>query len=102
MGLRLPVVIDYITKTRHPICVDNTCEFTSKCAQHDSAGQFREESGFTPDLAFLKSGWACTKQETNKSGMLIWVNGKYVQYQGPGYSDAEDYDDSGEVDEFFA
>lgn len=92
MTLRVPVKIDYIESTHHPICEDDTCGFTTKCAQHGSAGQYREESGFTPDLSLTRGGWVCTKQETDRSGMLIWMNGKYVSYNGPGYSNAEDYD----------
>ena len=92
MTLRLPVVVDFIKSTHHPICEDMSCDVWQKCAQHGSAGQFREESGFTPDLVLLKSGWGCTKQETDRSGMLVWRGGKYVQYRGP-------YEDWAEVDE---
>ena len=90
MTLKVPVKIDFIESTHHPICEDTTCDVWQRCAQHGSAGQFREESGFTPDLALTRGGWACTKQETDIGGMLIWSKskGKYIQYHGPG----EDYD----------
>lgn len=31
-------------------CCENTCPFKGECAIHTSAGEFREEDGFTPEL----------------------------------------------------
>lgn len=37
-------------KSNSLICLSETCPFRSECANHTTAGDFREEGGFTPEL----------------------------------------------------
>lgn len=36
-------------------CLSATCQFRKTCANHESAGDFRVEDGFKPNLKFLES-----------------------------------------------
>lgn len=56
-----------------PTCLSETCHLQKDCASHCSAGDFRSEDGFTPDLRPEDvNTWTCSQKETDSLGMLIW------------------------------
>jgi hypothetical protein len=65
-----------------PIC-HASCRHEKECASHMSAGDFRSEDGFTPNLMARMGEWTCTKKPTESRGMLIW-NGKKKVYESWG------------------
>lgn len=80
---RLPVLIEMVGMNKeNPLCHEPECGNKHDCANHSSAGQFREESGFTPDLERVYDTWTCTQEATDKSGMLVWSEsqGEFVSY----------------------
>lgn len=49
----------------HIGCLSKTCPFRSECANHATAGDFRVEDGFTPELFEENGQFYCrTKKET--------------------------------------
>ncbi len=53
------------------ICNEERCPQSQECAQHTSAGEFREEDGMTPDLIVKGDKAFCTKLDTERYfGML--------------------------------
>lgn len=52
-----------------PVCHDTICIFRYNCANHITAGELREESGFTPNLKKKKNIWFCDKKSTQNRGM---------------------------------
>jgi len=47
------------------ICKSRTCRYTRECANHDSAGDFRTEDGFTPRICQDQHGeWQCITIDT--------------------------------------
>lgn len=60
-----------------PLCRE-ACPFKSECAQHITAGDYRTEGGFTPDLFWPnKEKWVCSKKEDPNSdhGAKVIKNG---------------------------
>lgn len=47
------------------ICLSKDCPWTRECANHTSAGDFRSEGGFSPEL-YLESGEVHCKTFDNK------------------------------------
>ena len=72
------IEIEETNKT--PICVSKTCWLNKECANHETAGDFRSEAGFTPNLQKKDNVWYCEQKETGSRGMLIWKDGKYSPY----------------------
>lgn len=68
----LKVNVDDDSKT--PICIEQGCPFWNKCAQHETAGDYRSEGGFTPDLYHKNGEWVCKMVPTTSSGMLVWCD----------------------------
>lgn len=56
------------------------CPLDRECANHTTAGDFRSEDGFTPNLKKVNGVWMCSQKETKKRGFLHWKNGKYINY----------------------
>lgn len=44
-----------ILESNAVICKDKTCSYKRECANHDTAGDFRSDSGFTPQLFVLNN-----------------------------------------------
>ena len=80
MTIRLPIAFDFIKATKFVICKETDCKLAGQCAQHETAGDFRFEDGFTPDLVNKNDQWMCSKQETKGFGALVWRKEKYVSY----------------------
>jgi hypothetical protein len=56
------------------LAASNTCPYTSTCANHNSAGDFRTEDGFTPNLS----------RETNSNGFRECVTADVMKAWGGG------------------
>lgn len=50
------------------ICLSKTCQFKAECANHETAGDFRTEDGFSPELSILPSGEIDCKTTERKAG----------------------------------
>jgi len=84
------------TSNEHPTICELRCKFSSTCANHGSAGQFREEDGFTPTLLEEGGNIICATYhekparedhyghlpKSKELGMLIWKNGTFYKYNG--------------------
>lgn len=46
-------IVGIIANRQTVICLDNDCIFKKECANHASAGDFRSEDGFKPQLFVL-------------------------------------------------
>ena len=59
-----------------PLCRSTDCAFNRDCANHATAGDFRSESGFTPNLyrnrPFDNDSWTCDQKETDESGLKFF------------------------------
>tara|TARA_Y100000310_G_scaffold339480_1_gene432255 strand:- start:3338 stop:3613 length:276 start_codon:yes stop_codon:yes gene_type:complete len=68
-----------------PICCSKHCPERRECANHESAGMYREESGFSPNLSWEDDVWMCDQKATNVRGMLYFSpkTGKLIAYLGP-------------------
>lgn len=81
---------DYNQGQTMVICLDETCPYRRDCANHVTAGDFREEGGLTPNLKLIRkelkdaitgqpSGyveqWRCTKSPQDHDGALL-INGQ--------------------------
>jgi hypothetical protein len=67
------------TKNDLPCCYSKDCPFKSECAQHDTAGDYRFEDGYTPKLVYFPSldqVW-CTKEVLKLHGALRLKNGDF-------------------------
>lgn len=76
-----------ILKAGAILCHSEECKFRSECANHVTAGDWRSESGFSPELSVVdKSTGECSTFDRNGSeepenvddlgsGLLIWKNG---------------------------
>lgn len=63
-------------------CQSKTCEFIKECAQHESAGDFRSESGDTPNVISINEHFFCNYTLNEHSrGMLLIDNGKLIAYE---------------------
>jgi len=40
-------------------CLSEECKYTKTCANHASAGDYRDEDGFTPDLVIEHGEYVC-------------------------------------------
>lgn len=61
----------------NPVCCSETCQLRSECSNHSTAGDFRSESGFAPNLLRERDGsWTCTQEETSCLGALIWCRNR--------------------------
>ncbi len=47
-------------------CIENKCKYKKKCANHESAGDFRVEGGLTPDLKLVRFKLHCNTYLTGK------------------------------------
>lgn len=61
------------SEKRSVVCDIEDCMFSRECAQHNSAGMYRDESGITPPLKLLNDYVCCTKQPDveREDGMLV-------------------------------
>jgi hypothetical protein len=41
------------------VCLSETCIYNRECANHASAGDYRTEDGFTPELDLQGNQWVC-------------------------------------------
>ena len=87
-------------------CNSDRCSFKKECAQHVSAGQFREESGFTPEIEKSGDNYMCNtfgrkssddlnrivpdNIETLNHGMLYFSKDKELKVYGGPYEDMEE------------
>lgn len=46
-------------------CTEKHCKFSRKCANHDSAGDYRSEGGFTPEIILKDDKIFCRTIERN-------------------------------------
>jgi hypothetical protein len=76
-------------------CLEDSCPFMRECANHTTAGDYRSEDGFTPDLHREGGVFFCkTKNqsarvhypgfpsEINGTGSLVLKDGDLVVYHG--------------------
>ena len=85
MRKKVKVTMCGFGRNLNPIC-EESCYHQSECANHTTAGDFRSEGGFTPNLLLGDDGsWTCDKQETNSIGMLAWSRHqkRYMPCSGP-------------------
>lgn len=78
-------------------CLEDSCPFKGECANHETAGDFRSEDGFTPELSVVDGQWSCKTydrephsgeylenfpENTNKlpQGNLVLREGKLMRY----------------------
>lgn len=52
-------------------CNSEDCRFKQSCANHRSAGDFRTEDGFTPDVIKEGDDYLCTQMVTGNAGALL-------------------------------
>lgn len=51
-------------------CCDEECKYRKECAQHETAGFFRTEDGFTPELLIIGNLCYCdTKDRASLKGL---------------------------------
>lgn len=67
----LPIKTAIIIEGGAIICEDKQCPQKKECANHVTAGDFRSEDGFTPNLIKVEKQYYCDKKETKSSGMLL-------------------------------
>ncbi len=69
------------------ICVSKECRNKKECAQHESAGDFRTEDGFTPEWYrdTATGRLFCTRLETESLGS---ITPQWTIYTGP-YDEVE-------------
>lgn len=85
-------VLSQIHKAGGVTCHSKTCLHTRDCATHNSAGDFRIETGDTPKLNMGKikpaDGFALLKCEglSDSIGALVFFNNEWIPY-----SEYEDY-----------
>lgn len=48
-----------ITIDEYSCCASHTCPFDRECAQHTSAGEYRGESGFSPEIRLCGMQYVC-------------------------------------------
>lgn len=66
-----------------PICVSKNCPEKKSCANHTTAGDFREEDGFTPNLHLIGGKWLCEQKPTQAHGILIKTEkGEWKSWEG--------------------
>jgi hypothetical protein len=46
------------------ICLEKSCKFNRECANHETAGDFRSEDGFTPSLSLQLGKVYCNTKNT--------------------------------------
>lgn len=51
-------------------CKSDDCPYRQECAQHDSAGDFRDEDGFTPELFMTDSGVNCETKDKKPANVV--------------------------------
>lgn len=62
------------------ICIEPYCKFKSTCANHTTAGDFRSEGGFSPELTVKDRDVHCaTKSRDLMIGMMETVPSNYNQ-----------------------
>jgi len=54
---------------RYFSCCSNSCMYRRECAQHVTAGDFRMEGGFTPDVVLLNGRVLCASQNSPASSL---------------------------------
>lgn len=52
---------------------DSSCPYTRDCANHRTAGDFRTEGGWSPDLQYFFGDWLCSKK-------LISDDGEHIRF----------------------
>ena len=60
-----------------PICKETACPFVQECANHETAGEFREEDGMTPKLHYVDGAIFCEKIQGKEFGIIKLVNGEF-------------------------
>lgn len=45
------------------VCISNICKFSRECANHTTAGDFRTEDGFTPEITVVSGEVVCLTQD---------------------------------------
>lgn len=59
----------------HPVtCHAANCPFLSRCANHTSAGEFRNEDGFSPELTADSSAFFCLTSERSAATDHMWLD----------------------------
>jgi hypothetical protein len=66
-------------------CLEKDCPFKQDCANHETAGDFRNEDGFTPDLYVVDGNFFCRSKKAGKSsetncGALVFENNELVKF----------------------
>jgi len=60
-----------------PACLDGLCPFYRDCANHITAGEWREACGLTPNLREVVPGsWRCNQNPTEPNGPIA-IDGTY-------------------------
>jgi len=55
-----------------------TCPYSSECANHVTAGDFRTEGGDTPDLTKIEEDWWCSKAPKANGAGAVLTDGTLV------------------------
>lgn len=58
---------------KNAVCEEKDCDcmFTRECANHSTAGQFREEGGMSPDIRLQNNKLQCTKSDTGRNDGFV-------------------------------
>lgn len=72
-------VVVYGIKNKYPDCQEERCAFKHTCANHRSAGEFRNEDGLTPDLKEIDGVWKCSQNPINANGAIM-ADGSLLNY----------------------
>lgn len=71
-------------------CLEKDCPLKHECANHETAGDFRNEDGLTPDLYIVDGHFFCKTKKASESpnnhGALVFKNNELVKTD---YWDAE-------------
>ena len=93
----------HIHNNRSLDCDSSDCPFRKECAQHDTAGDYRTESGFSPEIEKQGDDYICLTRNAEvdmdidlgvypvgerPSGCVYISNGELKIYGGP-YEDME-------------
>jgi hypothetical protein len=94
-------------------CASTECPFVHECAQHETAGDFRSESGFSPKIKEVEGEWMCETRDTEvdkehdaveyhtlpigtyNEGYVYLTDGVLKSYDGP-FGDNNRDDEDGE------